>query len=130
MKNILVALCLLLRLSYAEDAGTAAQPLELRLFQARKELVAAIERDGMASIKREPHPRSWLLLPKGAADYFRDKGLKIRGTTNPSGEAASVNLTGELRRDGKGEIELGPFAESKELRKVFDSTEVRKHLHG
>ena len=65
--------------------------------------------------------REWLVLPKGAADYFRDRRLDIAGDATPKGEAASVILTFTLKRDRKGRLDLGPFAESRELRKLFDS---------
>lgn len=122
MSRIFPFVCLL-SLSVYEPAAaqTPLVPLEIRLYQAAQELKAGIKNKGENSLKRDE--RKWFILPTGAADYFRDRNVDVAGPDD-----SSVIVTMTLTRDAHGKLDLGLFNESKELRELFDSREVRKHL--
>ena len=111
-----------------EKAPEKPPGLELRLRQARLELIAVVKSKGLASLPKWHFSKDWVTPPPGAADYFRRDGRDIFGECFSEGEDASVTFTTEFARDAKGTWDLGVFRESKELRRIFDAAEVKRVL--
>jgi hypothetical protein len=103
--------------------------VELRLRDARNELLAAAKRQGAELLPKWHLSKDWVTPPAGAADYFRKGGMDVFGEVDAKG-GGSITATLSLSRDAKGEWEIGVLRHSRVLFRIFDSSEVRRFLRG